>query len=287
MRLAVEVKRLMRAVSLTRDRPTQYFDSRLTGRWPSARNIARLQLACLALIESGDEILMPDPSYPCNRQFVSAAEGTAKLLPVGAAERFQLSADLVAQHWTPGRTRGVLLASPSNPTGTSIAHDEMGRIAEVVRRRGGVTIVDEIYLGLSFDEAYGHSALAHGNEIISINSFSKYFSMTGWRLGWMVIPADMLRTVERNYEAFRREGTLPATFEVVYGHAWKPQARLSTTGRRVIDIKAALRQPAHDIACYRSIEAYKQSFKSKSDVLVLEPNSEFFKYLRSGSKGGK
>jgi aspartate/methionine/tyrosine aminotransferase len=80
---------------------------------------AALQLACLALIDAGDEILMPDPSYPCNRHFVSAAEGAAVLIPTTAAERFQLSADKVAAAWGP-KTRGVLLASPSNPTGTSI-----------------------------------------------------------------------------------------------------------------------------------------------------------------------
>ncbi|MDP2221839.1 MAG: pyridoxal phosphate-dependent aminotransferase [Hydrogenophaga sp.] len=161
---------------------------------------AALQLACLALIEAGDEVLMPDPSYPCNRQFVQAAEGTAVLLPSGPAERFQLSAEQVQAAWGPA-TRGVLLASPSNPTGTSIARDELERIARFVRERGGVTLVDEIYLGLSFDEAYGHSALGLpdglGDEVISINSFSKYFNMTGWRLGWLVLPPALVPAVER------------------------------------------------------------------------------------------
>jgi len=161
---------------------------------------AALQLACLALIEAGDEVLMPDPSYPCNRQFVQAAEGTAVLLPSGPAERFQLSAAQVQAAWGPA-TRGVLLASPSNPTGTSIARDELERIARFVRERGGVTLVDEIYLGLSFDEAYGHSALGLpdglGDEVISINSFSKYFNMTGWRLGWLVLPPALVPAVER------------------------------------------------------------------------------------------
>ncbi|MDO9570052.1 MAG: pyridoxal phosphate-dependent aminotransferase [Hydrogenophaga sp.] len=161
---------------------------------------AALQLACLALIEAGDEVLMPDPSYPCNRQFVQAAEGTAVLLPSGPAERFQLSAEQVQAAWGPA-TRGVLLASPSNPTGTSIARDELERIARFVRERGGVTLVDEIYLGLSFDEAYGHSALGLpdglGDEVISINSFSKYFNMTGWRLGWLVLPPALEPAVER------------------------------------------------------------------------------------------
>ena len=161
---------------------------------------AALQLACLALIETGDEVLMPDPSYPCNRQFVQAAEGTAVLLPSGPAERFQLSAAQVQAAWGPA-TRGVLLASPSNPTGTSIAREELERIARLVRERGGVTLVDEIYLGLSFDDAYGHSALGLpdglGDEVISINSFSKYFNMTGWRLGWLVLPPALVPAVER------------------------------------------------------------------------------------------
>ena len=157
---------------------------------------AALQLACLALIEAGDEILMPDPSYPCNRHFVSAAEGQAKLIPSGAAERFQLSAAQVQAHWG-DKTRGVLLASPSNPTGTSIDPAELRRIHEVVKAKGGITIVDEIYLGLSYDDAFGQTALAIDDDIISINSFSKYFNMTGWRLGWMVVPEAMVPVVER------------------------------------------------------------------------------------------
>ena len=157
---------------------------------------AALQLVCLALIDAGDEVLMPDPNYPCNRHFVSAADGTAVLVPTTAAERYQLSADKVRAAWT-DKTRGVLLASPSNPTGTSIAPDELRRIHQVVQERGGVTIVDEIYLGLSYDDAFGHTALDIDDNIISINSFSKYFNMTGWRLGWMVVPEALVPVIER------------------------------------------------------------------------------------------
>jgi len=157
---------------------------------------AALQLACLALIEAGDEILMPDPSYPCNRHFVSAAEGQAVLIPTTAEERYQLSAAKVEAHWTP-RTRGVLLASPSNPTGTSIHPDELRRIHQVVQARGGITLIDEIYLGLSHEDTFGHSALAIDDQVISINSFSKYFNMTGWRLGWMVVPEVLVPVIER------------------------------------------------------------------------------------------
>ncbi len=157
---------------------------------------AALQLVCLSLINAGDEILMPDPSYPCNRHFVSAAEGRAVLLPTTAQERFQLSADKVQAAWS-DQTRGVLLASPSNPTGSSIAPQELRRIHEVVKARDGVTIIDEIYLGLSYDEAFGQTALAIDDNIISINSFSKYFNMTGWRLGWAVVPEALVPVVER------------------------------------------------------------------------------------------
>ncbi len=159
-----------------------------------------LQLACLALIEAGDEILMPDPSYPCNRHFVSAAEGASVLIPTTADERFQLTREKVQAAWNP-KTRGVLLASPSNPTGTSIAPEELQRIHEFVRSQGGITLIDEIYLGLSYEEHFGHTALALpgelGQSVISINSFSKYFNMTGWRLGWLVVPEALVPVIER------------------------------------------------------------------------------------------
>ena len=185
-----------------RERISGWYQSRFGVDVPARRIVvtagasAALHLACLALIERGDEILMPDPSYPCNRHFVSAAEGRAVLVPTTAAERYQLSSDKVQAAWT-DKTRGVLLASPSNPTGTSIAPAELRRIHEVVQSRGGVTMIDEIYLGLSYEEEFGHTALAIDEHIISINSFSKYFNMTGWRLGWMVVPDAMVPAVER------------------------------------------------------------------------------------------
>jgi aspartate/methionine/tyrosine aminotransferase len=157
---------------------------------------AALQLICLALFEAGDEVLMPDPSYPCNRHFVAAAEAVARLLPASAEHRFQLDAPAVAQAWGPA-SRGVLLASPSNPTGTSIHPDEMRRIVEFVRARNGVTIVDEIYLGLSYDDTFAQSVLQFGDDVVSVNSFSKYFNMTGWRLGWLVLPESLVAPVEK------------------------------------------------------------------------------------------
>jgi aspartate/methionine/tyrosine aminotransferase len=148
---------------------------------------AALQLACLALIDAGDEVLMPDPSYPCNRHFVSAGEGNAVLIPTTAPSASS-SAPTRCAAWGP-RRGACCWRRPSNPTGTSIAPDELRRIHGVVQDRGGITLIDEIYLGLSYDDTFGHSALAWlDGDIISINSFSKYFNMTGWRLGWMVVP---------------------------------------------------------------------------------------------------
>jgi len=185
-----------------RERISAWYTQRFGVQVPARRIVvtagasAALQLACLALVDPDDEILMPDPSYPCNRHFVIAAEGKPVMLPATAAERFQLSAAQVEAHWS-DRTRGVLLASPSNPTGTSIHPQELARIHALVRARGGVTLLDEIYLGLSHDEAFGRTGLELGEDLISINSFSKYFCMTGWRLGWMVVPDAIVPAIER------------------------------------------------------------------------------------------
>jgi aspartate/methionine/tyrosine aminotransferase len=154
-----------------------------------------LSLACAALVNPGDEVLMPDPAYPANSNFVLAAGGQPRLVPSTAAQRFQLAAEDVRRHWQ-ARTRGAMIASPSNPTGTSIAPAELAALLAEVRGRGGFTIMDEIYLGLSYD-GKPRSALALDDEAVIINSFSKYFNMTGWRLGWLIAPAAMVSTVEK------------------------------------------------------------------------------------------
>ncbi|CAB3712475.1 pyridoxal phosphate-dependent aminotransferase [Trinickia soli] len=156
---------------------------------------AALLLACAALVDRDDEVLMPDPSYPCNRHFVAAMEGRPVLVPSGPEARYQLTAAEIEQRWAQ-KTRGVLLASPSNPTGTSIEPAELERIVKAVRARGGFTIVDEIYQGLSYD-ARPVSALSFGDDVVTVNSFSKYFNMTGWRLGWLVVPPAMVGAFEK------------------------------------------------------------------------------------------
>jgi aspartate/methionine/tyrosine aminotransferase len=156
---------------------------------------AGLLLACAALVAEGDEVLMPDPCYPCNRHFVSAFGGKPVLLYSSAAERYQLTAAHLAEHWS-DRARGVLVASPSNPTGTSMTVPQARELLAAVRARGGFAIVDEIYQGLSYD-GKPVSALALDDGVITVNSFSKYFSMTGWRLGWLVVPDALVPVFEK------------------------------------------------------------------------------------------
>ena len=156
---------------------------------------AALLLACAALLERDAEVLMPDPSYPCNRHFATAFGGRARLVPCGPGQRFQLTAADVDAHWTDA-TGGILVASPSNPTGTSIEPRVLAELMDTVKRRNGFVISDEIYQGLS----YGHaptSALQSSDDVLVINSFSKYFSMTGWRLGWIVAPEPLVPVLEK------------------------------------------------------------------------------------------
>jgi aspartate/methionine/tyrosine aminotransferase len=146
-------------------------------------------------VDPGDEILVPDPGYPGYRHFVRAFEGVARALPVGAKDDFQPTIEMVQAAWGP-RTKGLLLGSPSNPTGTLIDESELKKIAAFIAGRGGVLVVDEIYQGL----VYGSepwSALGLPGEVVLVNSFSKYFCMTGWRLGWVVLPEKAVRGFEK------------------------------------------------------------------------------------------
>jgi len=146
-------------------------------------------------VDAGDEILVPDPGYPGYRHFVRAFEGVAKSLPVSPAEDFQPTLEMVRAAWG-ARTKGLLLGSPSNPTGTLVSRSELEKIAVFVAGRGGVLLVDEIYQGL----VYGlqpWTGLGMPGDVVIINSFSKYFCMTGWRLGWVVLPENAVREFEK------------------------------------------------------------------------------------------
>jgi aspartate/methionine/tyrosine aminotransferase len=161
----------------------------------TAGSSAALLLVMALVVDRDERILLADPGYPCNRTFIRVVEGVPVGVPVNADTRDQLTADLVARHWTP-TTRGVLIASPANPTGTTVAHDEMRRIAATVDRLGGRLIVDEIYLGLTYGEA-PRSVVEFAADAFVVSSFSKYFNMTGWRLGWVVAPERHVRDLEK------------------------------------------------------------------------------------------
>jgi aspartate/methionine/tyrosine aminotransferase len=154
-----------------------------------------LQLVMSVLINPGESVLLADPGYPCNRHFVELVEGRPVAIPVGPESGYQLNAELVESAWRPD-TKAVLIASPSNPTGTLLDDREMQRLLRTVRRLGGVLIVDEIYQGLVYGEA-GGTALRFADDLVVINSFSKYFGMTGWRLGWLVAPEDLIDALDR------------------------------------------------------------------------------------------
>jgi len=169
----------------------------------TAGSSAGLLLLMALLLNRDDEILLSDPGYPCNRHFIRVLEGRPVSVPVGPEQNYQLSAAAIEAHWTP-HSRGALIASPSNPTGTMVGPDEMRRIAAAIARRGGRLIVDEIYLGLSYEEPGAPRAasaleIAAGeiDELFVVSSFSKYFNMTGWRLGWIVAPERHVRDIEK------------------------------------------------------------------------------------------
>ena len=167
-----------------------------------------LMLALAVLTNPGDEWLQPDPGYPSNRHLVRSFEGIAKALPVDASSRFQPTPAHVDAAWSP-RTRGLMVASPANPTGTLLSLDEIVALQQAVSSRGGVLIVDEIYQGLNYG-IEASTALSRLDDVFVVNSFSKYFGMTGWRLGWMVAPQAYVREIEKLAQHFFISPSTPA-----------------------------------------------------------------------------
>ena len=154
-----------------------------------------LQLALSVLTEVGDSVLLSDPGYPCNRNIARVLGIDTIDVPVTADNQYQLNASHIAQHWSTN-TRAAMVASPSQPTGTMIERESMQALNKAVLEAGGHLIVDEIYQGLVY-ELDEYTALSLSDDIFVINSFSKYFGMTGWRLGWMVVPEEYVDMVDR------------------------------------------------------------------------------------------
>lgn len=160
---------------------------------PGSSGALLLSLACL--MQSGQTILVPDPGYPCNRNFAYFLDGDVISVNVDASTKYQLTANLIESNWQ-DNTIGVMLASPSNPTGTLLDPDELQKIVKLVESKNAHVIMDEIYHGLHYSDDL-HSLLEFSQQHFVINSFSKYYGMTGWRVGWMVCPEKYLDAVDR------------------------------------------------------------------------------------------
>ena len=243
-----------------------------------------LLLVMAALFDPGDEVLLADPGYPCNRHFARVVEARGVGVPVGPETAFQLTAELVEKHWRP-RTKGVLVANPGNPTGTVIDAAELSAIHAVVRARGGWLIVDEIYHELIYGrDGYGNepSAATLGEDVIVINSFSKYFLMTGWRLGWLLAPQALLPEIDKLAQ------NLFLAAPTIAQHA--ALAALTPETRRLLEArKAELRarrdlllpelrrlgfavpvQPAGAFYVYANVERFGLAAEAFAEKLLLE-----------------
>jgi aspartate/methionine/tyrosine aminotransferase len=179
-----------------------------------------LLLLMAARLEAGDELLMADPGYPCNRHFARVFEAQGRLIATTADSGFQLTPEHIEKNWTEGASKAVLMASPANPTGAMISHEVLEKIAQVTADQGGELWVDEIYHGLTYHDASDsrfagqrpQTALALGEHVVVINSFSKYFGMTGWRLGWMVVPEHYIPVIERLAQNLFLAPTTPSQY---------------------------------------------------------------------------
>lgn len=188
-----------------------------------------LTLVFGVLINPGDEVLLADPGYPCNRHFVRLFEGRPRLIPVDAGTDYQLTAELIRRHWTAG-TRAVLISSPSNPTGTLVPDAELARISATVRELGGTLIVDEIYHGLTYGTR-ARSVLHHSDEAFVVNSFSKYYGMTGWRIGWLVAPTSHVEAIDRLAQNVFLASSTPGQYAALA--AFRPDVQAELERRRV------------------------------------------------------
>jgi aspartate/methionine/tyrosine aminotransferase len=209
-----------------------------------------LQLVFAALLSPGDQVLLADPGYPCNRHFVRLFEGEAVAIEVDASTRYQLTADLVRRHWTE-RTVAVLISSPANPTGTVVPDTEMAAIIGAATELGGRVVVDEIYSGLVYD-LKAVPALRHSQDVFVINSFSKYFGMTGWRVGWLVAPEEYVPAIDKLAQNIFIATSAPAQYAALA--AFDPQVdnelqrRVDLFRQRRDFLLPALRKVGFDIA---------------------------------------
>ena len=200
-----------------------------------------LMLALGVVMQEGDEVLLADPGYPCNKNFVRFLSGTTRAIHVDATTDYQLSLKHLKKHWS-DKTKVVMVASPSNPTGTLLSHKELSAMVAFVKEKAAYLIVDEIYHGLIYNDEET-TALAIDESIIVINSFSKYFNMTGWRLGWLVAPENLIDKMDKLAQNIFLAAATPAQY-----------AALAAFDSETISI----------------LESYKKKFKQRRDFLLAK-----------------
>ncbi|MGF1545841.1 MAG: pyridoxal phosphate-dependent aminotransferase [Thiotrichales bacterium] len=188
-----------------------------------------LQLLSALLTDPQDEWLLADPGYPCNRNLVELQCGRPTRVAVGPESSFQLTAAQIDACWRAGQTRAVLVTTPANPTGGVLTAQALAAIHAAVRARGGHLVVDEIYQGLTYG-AEDHTALALGDEVFVVNSFSKYFGMTGWRLGWLVAPEAAIPALDKLAQNLFLAASTPAQHAALA--AFHPHTREILEARR-------------------------------------------------------
>ena len=237
-----------------------------------------LMLALAATTEPGDEWLLPDPGYPSNRHLVRSFEGRARALPVDAASRYQPTPAQVDAAWGE-RVRGLMIATPSNPTGTLLNTAGIAALHGVTHARRGVLLVDEIYQGLTYgvasSTALAHPVLNAADDLFVVNSFSKYFGMTGWRLGWLVAPSGIVRDIEKLAQHFFISPSTPAQHAALA--AFRPEtleileARRREFAARRDTLLPALRELGFTVATEP-----QGAFYIYADVSKLAEDSEAF-----------
>ena len=217
-----------------RDAIANFYATRYGVTVPSSRIVVTagasgaLLLALACLCEPGSEWLVTDPGYPCNANFIRSCEGVPVGIPVTGENNFQPTLADLQRHWNE-RTAGALFASPANPTGTLLDDEMLAAIAGYVREQRGQLIVDEIYHGLTY-ERDATTALQLGDDIFVVQSFSKYFNMTGWRLGWLVVPERFARDVEKLAQNLFIAASTPAQYAALA--AFRPDTLALLESRR-------------------------------------------------------
>lgn len=207
-----------------------------------------LMLALGVIMQEGDEVLLADPGYPCNKNLVRFLSGKTRSIPVDATSAYQLTVKHLQDNWTE-KISAVMVASPSNPTGTLLSQEEIIAMAAFVKEKGAYLIVDEIYHGLVYDVDV-NTALEIEKNIIVINSFSKYFNMTGWRLGWLVAPEELVDDMDKLAQNIFLAAPTPSQYAAL--SAFKPET----------------------IAI---LELHKEEFKQRRDYLLPELKKLGFK----------